>query len=80
MMQSLERKPGKILASLHRLRQENEQLRKVNKDLAKKCDLMLDHIEAAEADLTNLRLALNVLQSIVDMNFNLDAKNEDVSS
>ena len=42
--------------------------------------MMLDHIEAAEADLTNLRLALNVLQSIVDLNPNLDAKHEDVSS
>lgn len=79
-MTAFSERPTKILASLHRLRQENEKLRKVNKDLAKKCDLMLDHIEAAEADLTNLRLALTVLQSIVDLNPNLDAKNEDVSS
>ena len=41
---------------------------------------MIDFMEAAEADISNLRLALNVLQSIVDLNPNLDAKNEDVSS
>ena len=79
-MQSLERKPGKILASLDRLRQENQKLKKVNKDLANKMDKMLNYIEAAEADMENLRRAISVLQGIIDLNPVMDANNEDASS
>ena len=79
-MQSLERKPGKILASLDRLRKENQKLKKVNKDLANKMDKMLNYIEAAEADMENLRQAVSVLQGIIDLNPVMDATNEDASS
>jgi predicted nucleic acid-binding Zn-ribbon protein len=80
MIESLERKPGKILASLQRLRDENQKLKKVNKDLANKMDKMLNYIEAAEADMENLRKAVVVLQGIIDLNPNLDNNNEDASS
>ena len=80
MTESLEVKPGKILASLDRLRKENQKLKKVNKDLANKMDKMLNYIEAAEADMENLRQAVSVLQGIIDLNPVMDATNEDASS
>lgn len=76
MTESLERKPGKILSSLQRLREENQKLKKVNKDLARKMEIMLNYIEAAEADIDNLRKAVAVLQGIVDLNPVMDNKNE----
>jgi len=36
-------------------------------------DKMLDYIEAAEADLQNMHIALAVLQGIVDINPVMDA-------
>ena len=80
MTESLEVKPGKILASLDRLRKENQKLKKVNKDLANKMDKMLNYIEAAEADMDNMKKALAVLQGIVDINPVMDNKHEDASS
>lgn len=41
---------------------------------------MLDYIEAAEADLDNMKKALAVLQGIVDINPVMDNKHEDASS
>lgn len=73
-------RPSKILSSLQRLREENQKLKKVNKDLARKMDRMLDYVEAADADLQNLRNALTILQGIIDLNPNLDNKHEDISS
>ena len=62
------------------LRDENQKLKKVNKDLAKKLEKMLQYIEDADADLDNMRRALVVLQGIVDLNPNMDNTNEDAGS
>ena len=43
-------------------------------------DKMLNYIEAAEADMENLRQAVSVLQGIIDLNPVMDATNEDASS